>query len=60
MMIFAGPTDVIFGDLTDWVVSVIDAIGYVGVALLVALESVFPPDPLRSRPTRRRTGSVSR
>ena len=44
-MILAGPTDVIFGDLTDWVVSVIAAISYVGVALLVALESVFPPIP---------------
>lgn len=44
-MIFAGPIDVIFGDLTDWVVSVIAAISYVGVALLVALESVFPPIP---------------
>lgn len=44
-MIFASPVDVILGDLTDWVVSVIAAISYVGVALLVALESVFPPIP---------------
>lgn len=44
-MILGGPSDVIFGDLTDWVVSVIAAISYVGVALLVALESVFPPIP---------------
>lgn len=44
-MIFAGISDLIFGDLTDWVVSVIAAISYVGVALLVALESVFPPIP---------------
>lgn len=44
-MILAGPIDVIFGDLTDWVVKVIAAISYVGVALLVALESVFPPIP---------------
>lgn len=34
-----------FGDLADWVSSVIEAIGYLGVALLVALESVFPPIP---------------
>lgn len=38
-------SDFIFGDLTDWVESVIDAIGYLGVALLVALENVFPPIP---------------
>lgn len=38
-------SDFIFGDLTDWVNSVIDAIGYLGVALLVALENVFPPIP---------------
>lgn len=34
-----------FGDIADWVSSVIEAIGYLGVALLVALESVFPPIP---------------
>jgi membrane protein DedA with SNARE-associated domain len=44
-VILAGPTDFLLGDLTDWVVSVIAAISYVGVALLVALESVFPPIP---------------
>lgn len=44
-MIFAGLSDFITGDLTDWIVSVIDAIGYLGVALLVALENVFPPIP---------------
>lgn len=38
-------TDFIFGDLTDWVIRVIDAIGYFGVAFLVALENVFPPIP---------------
>jgi membrane protein DedA with SNARE-associated domain len=32
-------------DLTDWVIDVIDALGYVGVALLVALENLFPPIP---------------
>ena len=32
-------------DLSDWVVDVIDALGYVGVALLVALENLFPPIP---------------
>ena len=33
------------GDLTEWVTDVIDALGYLGVAFLVALESVFPPIP---------------
>ena len=32
-------------DLTGWVTDVIDALGYLGVAFLVALESVFPPIP---------------
>lgn len=32
-------------DLTEWVIDVIDALGYVGVALLVMLESLFPPIP---------------
>lgn len=31
--------------MTDWVTDVIDALGYLGVAVLVALESVFPPIP---------------
>ena len=31
--------------LSDWVVEVIDRLGYVGVALLVALENLFPPIP---------------
>jgi membrane protein DedA with SNARE-associated domain len=35
----------VLGDLSDWVSDVIEAIGYLGVALLVALESVFPPIP---------------
>jgi membrane protein DedA with SNARE-associated domain len=38
-------SDFILGDLTDWVISVIDRLGYLGVALLVSLESVFPPIP---------------
>lgn len=44
-MLIAGLSDFLVGDLTDWVVDVIKAIGYLGVALLVALESVFPPIP---------------
>ncbi len=32
-------------NLADWVTDVIDRLGYVGVALLVALENVFPPIP---------------
>jgi membrane protein DedA with SNARE-associated domain len=31
--------------MTDWITAVIDALGYLGVAALVALESVFPPIP---------------
>lgn len=38
-------SEFIFGDLTDFVERVIDALGYFGVALLVALENVFPPIP---------------
>jgi membrane protein DedA with SNARE-associated domain len=29
--------------LTGWVTDVVDSLGYLGVAFLVALESVFPP-----------------
>lgn len=32
-------------DITTWVTDVIDALGYLGVAFLVALENVFPPIP---------------
>lgn len=32
-------------DLTDWVTDVIDALGYAGVAFLVAVENLFPPIP---------------
>ena len=31
--------------LADWVTDVIDRLGYVGVALLVFLENLFPPIP---------------
>jgi membrane protein DedA with SNARE-associated domain len=31
--------------VTEWVTSVIDAAGYLGLALLMALECVFPPMP---------------
>lgn len=31
--------------LADWVTDVIDTLGYLGVALLVALENLFPPIP---------------
>lgn len=33
------------GDLSEWVTTVIETLGYPGVAFLVALESVFPPIP---------------
>ncbi len=32
-------------DITAWVTDVIETLGYVGVAFLVALENVFPPIP---------------
>ncbi len=32
-------------DLTEWATDVIDRLGYIGVALLVAIENVFPPIP---------------
>lgn len=32
-------------NLTDWATRVVEALGYLGVALLVALENVFPPIP---------------
>jgi membrane protein DedA with SNARE-associated domain len=35
----------VLGDLSQWVSDVISAIGYAGVAFLVALENVFPPIP---------------
>ncbi|WP_195210501.1 DedA family protein [Actinomarinicola tropica] len=31
--------------LADWAADVVDALGYVGVAVLVAVENVFPPIP---------------
>lgn len=31
--------------MTDWVTDIVDRLGYLGVAFLVALESVFPPIP---------------
>lgn len=34
-----------FSDLTQWVTDVVDALGYVGVAFIVALENLFPPIP---------------
>jgi len=35
----------VLGQLTDWVIAIVDSLGYVGVALLVTLENVFPPIP---------------
>jgi membrane protein DedA with SNARE-associated domain len=45
VLVLAGVSDFITGDLTDWVVGVIDAIGYLGVLLLTAVENIFPPIP---------------
>lgn len=38
-------SDFVFGDLAAWVDSVIEALGYLGVGLLVLIENVFPPIP---------------
>lgn len=35
----------LLGDMTNWVKDVVESLGYVGLALLVALENVFPPIP---------------
>ena len=35
----------LIGVITDWLVSVMDAVGGIGVAFAIALESVFPPIP---------------
>ena len=35
----------LFGNAVTWVVDLIDALGYVGLAIVVALENVFPPIP---------------
>lgn len=32
-------------NLSDWAAGIVETVGYVGVALLVALESIFPPIP---------------
>ena len=34
-----------FGDLVDWVTGVIEALGYLGIAVLAALENILPPIP---------------
>lgn len=33
------------GNLTDWATDIVDRLGYLGVAMLVAIENVFPPIP---------------
>lgn len=38
-------SDGLIGALTGWLVSLMDAIGGIGVALAIALESIFPPIP---------------
>lgn len=35
----------VIGAITDWLVSVMDTVGGIGVAFAIALESVFPPIP---------------
>jgi len=35
----------LFGDLITWVVDLVDRPGYVGLAIVVAIENIFPPIP---------------
>jgi len=35
----------LFGDLITWVVDLVDRLGYVGLAIVVAIENIFPPIP---------------
>lgn len=35
----------LLGNMSDWATRVMDALGYAGLAFLVALENVFPPIP---------------
>ena len=41
----AGQLSLMLSSLSEWVTDVIDRLGYVGVALLIALENLFPPIP---------------
>lgn len=35
----------LFGGIAEWITGVVESLGYVGVAVLIALENVFPPIP---------------
>lgn len=35
----------LLGDMSNWAMEIMDALGYFGLALLVAVENVFPPIP---------------
>jgi len=35
----------LFAGLTEWAVNLIERLGYLGIALIIALENVFPPIP---------------
>lgn len=35
----------LLGDMSNWAMDIMDALGYFGLAFLVALENVFPPIP---------------
>ena len=35
----------LFGDLTNWVQDIMESLGYVGIAFLIALENLIPPIP---------------
>ena len=35
----------LLGNAVTWVVDIVDALGYVGLAIVLTLENVFPPIP---------------
>ncbi|MZZ95915.1 DedA family protein, partial [Escherichia coli] len=35
----------LIGTITDWLIMLMETIGGIGVALAIALESIFPPIP---------------
>jgi membrane protein DedA with SNARE-associated domain len=42
---FVAPVPAIFSGLGDWVTDIVERLGYVGIAGLIALENVVPPIP---------------
>ena len=44
-LVCATGSDGLIGSMTAWLVSLMESVGGVGVALAIALESIFPPIP---------------